>query len=45
MAQAVSCRPLTAVASVHAWSVHLRFVLDKSGTGTGFSHSSSVFSC
>jgi hypothetical protein len=43
MAQAVSRRPLTAEARFRARSVHVVFVVDKSGTGTGFSPSSSVF--
>jgi hypothetical protein len=45
VAQAVSRRPLTAEARVRA-RVNLRGIFcGQSGTGTGFSPSSSVFSC
>jgi hypothetical protein len=42
MLQAIRRRPLTAEARVRDRSVHVGFVVDKSGTGTDFSTSSSV---
>jgi hypothetical protein len=43
-AQAVCCRPLTAEARVRARVIPCRFFGARSGTGTGFSQISSVFS-
>jgi hypothetical protein len=44
MAQAVSCRPLTAEDRVRAWVCPCVICVGQSGTETGFSSSSSVFS-
>jgi hypothetical protein len=45
MAQVVSRRPLTAEARVRAWVYPCGICGGQSGTGTGFSQSSSVFPC
>jgi hypothetical protein len=45
MAQVVSCWPLTAEARVHARVNPCGICGGQSGTGTGFSLSSSVFPC
>jgi hypothetical protein len=45
MAQVVSRRPLTAEAWVRAWVNPCGICSGQSGTGTGFSPSSSVFPC
>jgi hypothetical protein len=45
MSQAVSRRPLTAEARVRAWFNPCWICGGQSGTGTGFSPSSSVFPC
>jgi hypothetical protein len=45
MAQGVSRRPLAAEVRVHAQVNPCRFCGGQSGTGTGFSLSSSVFPC
>jgi hypothetical protein len=45
MAQVVSRRPLTAEARVRAWVNPCGICGGQSGTGTGFSSSSSAFPC
>jgi hypothetical protein len=45
MAQVVSRRPLTAEAQVRAWVNPCGICDGQSGTGSGFSPSSSVFPC
>jgi hypothetical protein len=45
MAQAVSCWPPTAEAQVQSWVSQCGICGGKSGTGTGFSRSTSVFPC
>jgi hypothetical protein len=45
MAQAVSCQPLTAESWVCTWVYPCGICGVQSGTGTGFSLSSSVFPC
>jgi hypothetical protein len=44
MAEAVSCWPLTVEAQVHTWVNPCSICGGQSGTGTGFSLNSSVFS-